>query len=181
MRPVPNHREIRMVFPDRYTRHDEQTSVPKGEAPLVFIVGFSGNLLLSNPRFPPDNEAAAMRNTRVEFVRDVLMRLPRELPGVRLSPRTTREAGQERLAIDAFDSEGLAASLVADSGTCAPVALQYRRGSVSYRVDLSEYRLFGRIHFPTMLKESRNGEPTQTEVDSDVQVNAPRSDEYFRQ
>jgi hypothetical protein len=108
------------------------------------------------------------------------------LPDIRLSQRLIRDAGQERLAIDASGADGLAATLLADSQTCLPIALQYAKaaitaGSDTYRVDLSVYRRFGGVLFPTVLRTTRNGQPWQDEYVSDIQVNATFDDAYFRQ
>jgi hypothetical protein len=156
--------------------------MPEGQAPLTSQIGFDGRVLLSQPRDP--DEAAAMRSARADFVREVLMRLPRELPDVRLSQRTVHDdadGGHDRLAIDGYGRDGLEATLLADPETCVPVALQYRSstGLLASRVDLYDYRRFGGIRFPTMLRTVRNGQPWIEEHDTDVQVNAPQADRYF--
>jgi hypothetical protein len=122
-----------------------------------------------------------LHGIRLGFVQEILKRLPRELADVRLSQRTTVDAGQERLAIDASGLDDLNVTLLADPRTCMPVALQYRSmGPDAYRIDLSEYRRFGGILFPTVLRTAKNGDPWEDEHDSEVQVNAPLDDKYFR-
>lgn len=112
-------------------------------------------------------------------MRQMLMRLPRALAGVSLSQRTARDAGQERLALDASGPTGVV-TLLADSKTCVPVALQYLLGgALNIRVDLSGHRTFGGIRFPTVLTTSRNGVPSEEERVSRVEVNAPGADRYF--
>jgi hypothetical protein len=183
MRPVANKWEIGVLFPDRYRRSSEQTDAEPGSAPLTTLSGFKGNELLSGlmtPRPPDDVVPKWLHGQRVTFVREMLMRLPRELAGVRLSQRTTLDAGQERLAIDASGLDDLDVTLLADPRTCMPVALQYRTYSDTYRVELSGYRRFGGILFPTVLRIAKNGEPHQEEYDSEVQVNARLDDKYFR-
>ena len=179
MRPVSNNREIRVIFPDRYQRLDVQTGMPPGQAPLTALVGFNGRVLLSQPREP--DAAAGMRSAGLEFVREIFMRLPREFADVHLSQRMMSDAAQERLAIDASGPDGVDATLLVDARTCVPVALEYkyRTGLLTVRVDLSEYRRFGGIRFPTVLRTARNGEPWVEEYDSEVHVNAPHADEYF--
>lgn len=181
LRPVPNKREIRIVLPNRYQRLDVQTGMPRDQVPLTSLVGFNEGVLLSQPREP--DAAAAMRSARLDFVREILMRLPRELADVHLAQRTIRDDtdGEERLAIDAYGRDGLEATLLADPKTCLPLALQYRTGTgrLTARVDLSDYRLFGGIRFPTVLTTARNGEPWIEERDSDIQLNAPDADTYF--
>lgn len=182
LRPVSNKREIRIVFPDAYQRFDVQSGVPRDWVPLTSLVGFNGRVLLSQPREP--DAAAGIRSARLDFVREVLMRLPRALPDVHLSERTIHDdadGGHDRLGIDGYGRDGLEATLLADRETCVPVALEYKSstGRLASRVDLSEYRAFGGIRIPTVLKTSRNGEPWIEEHDSDVQLNAADADKYF--
>jgi hypothetical protein len=184
-RPYAKRIEIGMVFPDRFKLQTVQTDAPPGLPPLSASVGFNGEVLLANPRVPDFAVPKVMPRARQEFVRQMLMRLPRELAGVRLSQRVVRDAGQERLAIDAF-SPALVATLLADVQTCMPIALEYTtvsmaEGSDTYRVDLSEYRRFGGIRFPTLLRKAKNGEAWEDEYDVNVEVNASFDDRYFRQ
>jgi len=184
-RPVANKREIGVVFPDRYKQSSVQTDAAPGAAPLTMVSGFKGNELLTiSARLPDDAVPKLMHAARQGFVQQMLMRLPRELADVRLSQRTTVDAGQERLAIDAFGPDDLAATLLVDPRTCSPVALQYTApsptGPAKYRVDLSAYRRFGGILFPTLLRTTKDGEPYDEEYDSEIQVNAMLDDEYFR-
>jgi hypothetical protein len=181
-------REIGVVLPDRYKRISAQTDAPLGSASVPdTTVGFNGKEFLLS--LEPPNDAVLARwqhGIRLEFVREILMRLPSELPGVRLSQRTTLDSGQERLAIDAFGLDDLDATLLVDRQTCRPLALEYRQASTTapgldtYRVELSEYRRFGGILFPTILKTAKNGEPWEDEYDSEVQVNPRLDTEYFR-
>ena len=184
--PLANKREIGVVFPNRYKQQNGPPETLPGQTSPAMTVGFNGSTLLSNPKQPDEVAAAVMRVVRRGFVQEILMRLPRELPDVRLSQRATRDAGQERLAIDAFGPNGLDATLLVDSQTCLPIALQYakagaRGDSDTYRVDLLEYRRVGGILFPAVLRTTRNGQPWQDEFDSDIQVNVPFDDAYFRQ
>jgi len=185
--PVANKREIGVLFPDRYKQQNVETGARPGQAPLTMVVGFNGNELLSISPRPPDRVIARVMNTvRVGFVREMLMRLPRDLPDIRLSQRTMQDSGHERLAIDASGLDGLDATLLADPRTCMPVAVQYSKASVTagsdtYRVELSQYRRFGGILFPTVLKTAKNGERWEEEYASEVRVNAPFDDAYFRQ
>ena len=181
-RPYATRIEIGTVFPDRFKLQTAQTD---GLQSLRSMVGFNGEVLLANPRVPDVAVPKVMPKARQEFVRQMLMRLPRELAGVRLSQRVVRDAGQERLAIDAF-SPALVATLLADVHTCMPVALQYTKvsmaeGSDTYRVDLSEYRRFGGIRFPTLLRQAKNGAAWEDEYDVNIEVNASFDDRYFRQ
>jgi hypothetical protein len=124
-----------------------------------------------------------MRSARLDFARQMLMRLPRASAGVNLSQRVTRDAGQERLAIDASGPDGFRATLLANPDTCMPVAFQYegnlRSGSATVRVDLSDYRPFGGVRFPTVLKTSQGGTPYTEERVSNIELNAPGADQYF--
>jgi hypothetical protein len=92
-----------------------------------------------------------------------------------------RDAEQDRLAIDASGPEGLAATLLADPKTCVPIAVQDRSstGLLTSRIELSEYRQYGGIRFPTVLKTARNGQPWIEEHDSDIQLNASQADNHF--
>ena len=184
--PLASKREIGVVFPDRYRQQNGPPDMLPGQASSAMTVGFNRNVLLGSPKPPDEVAPQVMRVVRRGFVQEILMRLPRELPDVRLSQRATRDAEQERLAIDAFGPTGLDATLLADPQTCLPVALQYTKaavkaGSDTYRIDLSAYRQFGGILFPTVLRTTRNGQPWQDEYVSDIQVNAPFDDAYFRQ
>ncbi len=188
MRPLPNKREIGVVFPDRYKQTNVEKDPAPGYTPLGSLAGFNGNDFLMSLR-PPDDAVLArwQLGIRLGFVREMLMRLPRELADVRLSQRTTLDSGQERLAIEASGLDHLDTTLLADSRTCLPVALEYRQASTTtagstdtYRVELSQYRRFGGILVPTVLTTTKNGAPWEEEYDSEIQVNAPLSDEYFR-
>jgi hypothetical protein len=184
-RPYATRIEIGMVFPDRFKLQTVQTDAPAGLQSLSGIVGFNGGVLLANPPVPEPAVPKVMPRARQEFVRQILMRLPREVAGIRLSQRIARDAGQERLAIDAF-GPALVATLLADVHTCMPIAVQYTtvsmaEGSDTYRVDLSEYRQFGGIRFPTLLKKAKNGEAWEDEHDVKVEVNASFDDRHFRQ
>jgi hypothetical protein len=172
-----NRREIGMVFPDRYKRHDVGTGRHEG---LEVISGFNGNLLLRSPRPPAEIADAMMLSGRREFIQQVLRRLPRQVPGVSMSRRTGRDGAHERLAIDAEGAGGLA-TLLADPRTCMPIALEFMNGTLAYRIDLSEFRRFGGILFPTLLRTWRDGELWTDEYVSDVQVNAPIEAAFFRQ
>jgi hypothetical protein len=96
------------------------------------------------------------------------------------------DAGQERLAIDASDLAGLDVTLLADAGTCMPVAFEYRQSNTTagidaYRVELSQYRRFGGILFPTVLRTTKNGAPWEEEHDAEIEVNARLDDAYVRE
>jgi hypothetical protein len=170
-----------VVFPDRYKSYSE--GISEGTPLPPIINGFNRNVLLGSPRMRPPDQAvpAILHIVRVEFVHEMLMRLPRELVGVRMRPRLASDSGQERLAIDVFGMDRLRATLLADPRTCVPVAAEYLSGSDSYRVELSGYRAFGGIRFPTVLKYARDGAPWNEEHVSEIQVNAPVDDDYFRQ
>lgn len=184
--PMASKREIGVQFPDRFKYVNVQTDMPAGSDPAVMVSGFNGNVPLSNLPAPPGQLGSLVPpTTRAVFVREILMRLPRELPGVRLSQRTTQDAGQERLAIDASGLPGLNVTLLADPRTCMPVAVQYGqatafKGRVTNRVALSQYRRFGGLLFPTLLKTTRDGGPWADEYVSEIHVNAPFDAGYFR-
>ena len=181
MRPVPGTREISVVFPDRYRRADIGQPFQAGEGRMRSTVGFDRAVILSNPREPDPKRADV--SARQDFARQVLMRLPRTLPGVRLSQRVTNDSGRERLAVDAFGPDGFRATLLADRASCVPIALQFVfvSGSVQdpWRIDLSEYRAFGGIRFPTLLRESSGGLPFREERVTSVEVNTPTAAKGF--
>ncbi len=176
MRPLPNNREIRAVFPDHYSRTDVETAPPKGLSAMTSVVGFSRRVPLSKPGGP--DVTATLRSAQREFVREMLMRLPRQFGDVRLSQRMGGSPPQQ-LTIAAFGPDGLDGTLLADARTCVPLALLYQTGSFTYRIDLSGYRPFGNIRFPTVLKTTRNGQAWMEEYDSDIQVNPPDAEAYF--
>ena len=179
LRPLPGTREISVVFPDRYLSA-HQPSRP-GDSALSSIVGFDKGVLLSSPRGPDAKraEVSAHRN----FALQMLMRLPRKLAGVRLSQRVTSDSGHDRLAIEASGSDGFIATLLVDRETCVPIALQYNTVTAAMsgvaRVDLSEYRSFGGIRFPTVLKTSIAGQPYHEERVTNVEVNTPAATRAF--
>jgi hypothetical protein len=120
-----------------------------------------------------------------------------------------RDDGDERLVIRAAGEGGFDATLLLDSRSCEPVALLYERpanmadvmrerrrvGAASggpaelaasasgqtrlERVDLEDYRSFGGIRFPTMLRRSTGGQPDVEERVTDVQVNPELPGDYF--
>ena len=64
-----------------------------------------------------------------------------------------------------------------DRETCVPIALQYNTVTAAMgglaRVDLLEYRPFGGIRFPTVLKTSIAGQPYREERVTSIEVNTP--------
>jgi hypothetical protein len=171
MRPIPAARTIRVVFPNRYKRIDVGRP-PGSTSTLTAIAGFDGPAILSRPG--QRDPASTMRAAHEDFADQMLMRFPRALDGIRLTSHTTRDAGQDRLAIDATGPDDFRATLLADARTCVPVALEYLTGkgaNAETRVDLSGYRAFGGIRFPTRLATSRAGEPVMRETVSKIEVN----------
>jgi hypothetical protein len=183
MRPLPGTREISVVFPDRYKR--VTMSQPSGASGggLTSIIGFDRGTVLSSPRVPDDE--ASMRSARQDFMRQIPMRLPRTFAGVSLSQRMMQDAGQQRLAIDVSGPDAFRGTLLADAVTCVPVAFEYagssrmRAATITVRVDLAQYREFGGVRFPTVLRTSHDGEPYAEEHVASVEVNAPGADQYF--
>lgn len=181
MRPVPGTREINVVFPDRYRRTERGLPLRAGEGDLSSTVGFDRDVVLSNPR-QADPKRAEL-SARQDFARQMLMRLPRALPGVRLSGHLATDSGRERLALNATGPDGFSATLLADRASCIPVALQFEfvTGTVkdAWRVDLGDYLPFGGIKFPTLLRESLNGQPLREERVTTVEVNTPTAAKRF--
>jgi hypothetical protein len=171
MRPVPGTRAISVVFPDRYRRADSGLPLMPGEGGMSSTVGFDRRVLLSNPRHPDANRNWVL--ARQDFGRQVLMRLPRSLPGTRLSQKVTNDSGRERLAVEAFGTDFFRATLLADRDSCVPIALRFVMSGANVRVDLSNYRTFGGIKFPTILSESRGGLPYSEERVTSVEINTP--------
>jgi hypothetical protein len=165
--PLPGRREIVVIFPDRYKRSD-LPSAPAAQG-LASIIGFDRDRILSHPRLP-DNDVA-MRSARSDLSRQMLMRLPRESAGFRLWDGTAVDAGKERLAIEVAGTAGYRATLLADRDTCIPLAVQYQIGVLRLRVDLSDYRTYGGIRFPTRLTTVRDGVPFSEERVSVIDVN----------
>jgi hypothetical protein len=127
-----------------------------------------------------DSKVSLVR-ARQDFERQMLMRFPRQLPGMRLRQRVVSDAGQQRLAIESVGIDSSRATLLIDRRTCVPIALQYtnlRSGSIA-RVDLSGYRSFGSVRFPTVLTTSIGGLPYTEERVSAVELNAPDAEAYF--
>lgn len=181
MRPLAGTREINVVFPDRYRRDEVGRPIRPGDGEIRSVEGFNKGVLLSTFAHPDPKLGEVL--ARQDFNRQMLMRLPRQAAGVRLSQRMTTDSGQERIAIEASGTAGLEATLLADRATCVPVALLYtmvrRTGRVAARIDLSGYRLFGGIRFPTVLRTSHEGEPYQEERVTLVEVNSPAAARAF--
>lgn len=181
MRPLLGTREINVVFPDQYRRDEVGRPPDPGESELRSAAGFDGGVVLSYPRHPDPKLAAVL--ARQDFERQMLMRLPRQLASVSLSQRVTTDSGHERLAIDASGTGGTKSTLLVNRDTCVPLALLYNtvtpsRSGVA-RVDLSGYRTFGRVRFPTVLKTSIGGEPYREERVTLVEVNSPAAAKAF--
>lgn len=179
-RPIPGEQEMSVIFPDRYKRAHVGTPPGVTERTLSSTTGFDGQVLLSMPRIP--GSRTALPSARLQFRREMLMRLPRALAGVTLSQRVMDDGGQERLAVDASGPYGFRGTLLADARTCVPVAFQYamdRLDRMIVRTDLSAYRSFGGIRFPTMLTTSRGGTPDTEERVSRVEVNTPGAEQAF--
>lgn len=179
LHPVPHKLEIGVQFPDRYRYLNEGTGP---HATPLTIMGFNGAEFLTNLARPPESAIPGqLRGTWQGFVRQLLMRLPRELPEVRLTQRTTSDGGKSRVAIDAAGPDGLIATLIADAKSCVPVGMEYGKDSkTAYRLELSDYRRFGGILFPTTMRTARNGEPWEDEHDTEIQVNPAFDADYFR-
>jgi hypothetical protein len=148
---------------------------------LSSFIGFSKGVILSRPGHPDPKRAEVL--ARHSFAREMLMRLPRQLEGVTLTRSVVNDSGRERLAIEALAAGGLRATLLVDNRTCVPIALQFDtvRGFVSglARIDLSEYRPFGGIRFPTLLRTSVAGQPQEEERVTSIEVNTPTAARAF--
>ena len=181
LRPLAGTREISVVFPDRYLRADLGQPRRPGGSGLNSFVGFDKGVILSSPRHPDAKRAEVSADQ--DFARQMLRRLPRKLGGVRLSQRVTSDSGRDRLAIEASGADGLKATLLVDRETCVPIALQYITTGAAMngvtRVDLSEYRPFGGIRFPTVLKTSIAGQPYHEERVTSIEVNTPTAAKAF--
>jgi hypothetical protein len=179
--PLPGTREIRVAFPDKYERIDVGRPPKFPDTTLSSTIGFNGRLILSAPRVPDSDRA--MRSARWDFARQMWMRFPRSLAGVQMSQRATREGNRQRLALDLAGADGFQATLLADAASCVPVALEYPTNttphSTTTRVALAEYREFGGIRFPTVLRTSDGGQLWLIEHVSQVEVNAANSRQYF--
>ena len=159
LRPNPGTREISVVFPDRYLRSEFAQPLRPGEGGLNSSVGFDKSIILSSPRHP-DAKVSDI-SAHQDFARQMLMRLPGRSAGVRLLQRVTSDLGLDRLAIEASGADGFRATLLVDRGSCVPIALQFTTIGAAVsgirRVDLTEYRAFGGVRFPTVLKTSIAG------------------------
>ena len=169
--PVPGSRELSVVFPDRYLLADLAS-----EGGLDGIVGYDKTVILSRPRFP---DPQAKRYAQQSFALEMLMRLPRMLSNLRMVQRVASEAGQERLVIEAFGPESFRAALFVDRRTCVPVSLDHQSEGRVMHFDLSGYRSFGGIRFPTVLKQSLNGQPFMEEYVARIEVNTPTAAKAF--
>ena len=181
MRPVPGTQEMSLVFPDQYRRTNVGKPFKPGESALSSAIGFNKGMVLSEPPHPDPKRGGVV--ARQDFERQMLMRLPRKSATVKLSQRVTIDSGLERLAIDASGTEGFKSTLLVDRSTCMPIALLHNTVTPTQsglaRVELSGYRLFGGIRFPTMLKTLVSGEPYREERVTSVEVNTPTAAKAF--
>ena len=181
LRPPPGTREISVVFPDRYRRSQLARPVRPGEAGLSSIIGFDKGVVLSNPGHPDPKRAEVLAHQ--DFARQMLMRLPRKSAGLTLLQRVTRDSARERVAIEASGADDFSATLLVERGTCVPIALQYNTVTAGKsglaRVDLSGYRSFGGIRFPTVLTTLIAGLPYSEERVTSVEVNTPTAAKAF--
>ena len=125
------------------------------------------------------------RNTfdLTDFARQMLMRLPRKMDGVKFAQRVLTDQGRERVAIDASGSNGFRATLLVDRGTCVPIALEYTTtrafvGGVAH-IDLLQYRPFGGVRFPTVLRTTIGGQLQEEERVTSIEVNTPAAAKAF--
>jgi hypothetical protein len=136
---------------------------------------------LSSPRDPDPKRAEDFAHR--DFAREMLMRLPRKLAGVNLAQRVINDSGRERLALEASGADGFKATLLVERGTCVPIALQFNtvQGFIVglARIELSQYRPFGGVRFPMLLRESIAGEPQEEERVTSIEVNTPAAAKAF--
>jgi hypothetical protein len=181
LRPRPGTREISVVFPDRYLRADSGQPYRPGQAGVNSAVGFDKGVILSSPQHP--DAKLGVQVARRDFARQMLMRLPGRSLGVQLSQRVRRDGDHDRLAIEASGIGGFKATLLADRRTCEPIALEYMMSGAAAsglaRVEFLEYRSFGGIRFPTVLKTSVAGQPYHEERVTTVEVNTPAAARAF--
>lgn len=178
--PIPGTMEISVVFPDRYL--STRVGQPfRGEPGLSSSAGFDKGVILSSPRDPDPKRAEVFAHR--DFAREMLMRLPRKLAGVNLAQRVINDSGRERLALEASGADGFKATLLAERGTCVPIALQFNtvQGFTAglARIELSQYRPFGGVRFPMLLRESVAGEPQEEERVTSIEVNTPAAAKAF--
>jgi len=170
IRPLPGTRELTVIFPDRYARVDKGISrSTRNPGTLSTVIGFDGDVLLSQPGVPDRREA--MQLAREDFARQMLMRFPRVLSGGTLWHRGKREAGMDRAMIDARGPDGTWATLSVNPETCIPMSLTFKTGQITWDVSLSAYRSFGGIKFPTVLLTSKGGIPHSEESVSAIELN----------
>ena len=181
-RPYATRIEIGTVFPDRFKLQTAQTD---GLQSLRSMVGFNGEVLLANPRVPDVAVPKVMPKARQEFVRQMLMRLPGSWPAsafpsawcatpVRSDSPLTRSV---RPLSPLFWRTSTRACLSHFSTTKVSMA----EGSDTVPRRSLEYRRFGGIRFPTLLRQAKNGAAWEDEYDVNVEVNASFDDRYFRQ
>jgi hypothetical protein len=179
MRPVAGTRQIVVLFPDRYKRVDVGRPLAPGASPMRSTVGFDRQAILSTPRLPDDE--VTRRFAKADFLRQMLMRLPRETEGLRFSARLATDAGPQLLALEVSGPDGFRATLFADARTCLPSTVSYVEEPLTIRTELSNFRLFGGVRFATVLKTLTNGQPFQEEYVSDIGVNTPQARDGFPQ
>jgi len=179
------------------------------ERRLMSVVGFNGRTLLTsmgvgNPTTKVTGDTApAFIGAKHEFARNVLILLVRPTPAIadKLSVRGSHLGSEYGISVAGPDN--FAATLLLDPSSCRPLALVFERpqnladprpaakaGSsttsfaftkklVQVRIELSEYRPFTGVLFPTLLKTSVDAQPVAEELITGVQVNPTLPANYF--
>ena len=152
----------------------------------------------------------ALKAAKQQFARELLVWLIRDSPAFPLqwaladsnkvpTDRPSKRVPANRLALGATGPEGFNATLLLDAITCHPVALTYeRRATIAdfraeqangisvvgdtrlERLDLSDYRSFGGVMFPTRIKMSIGPRAISDERVTEIEVNPALPADEFR-
>jgi hypothetical protein len=191
------------------------TSEAKGSndviRPLVFVVGFNGNTLLSGagvgvPAPVPGGSQVMLTTAKSEFARQLLMWFAQGPSDLKLTMSllgdTAVSKGAKHTTIGVTGSGGFNATLVIDQPTCLPAALTFERpatvadirmeeaakglddsssssgarvfpaaptGTRLVRIDLTEYRRYGRLMLAGIRRTTIGGLPYNEERILDVE------------
>jgi hypothetical protein len=202
---LPSTERIAIALPDRYT--DEiRSELPGGFGAITNISGLMGKEGLERSsvrgnRIIHDGTSEAREHGEEQFARALMLWLLRDSPAVPVTwsaGTPGKNVPSNRLAVQARGRAGFNATLWLDAETCHPIAVSYERpanlGDMRaeqasgvtalgdtrlVRLDMGEYRSFGGVQFPTVIRMSVSGRAEAEQRVTDIEVNPVLPGDYF--